>query len=132
MAEIESGDDVVRTSRDDDAIRERLQGWLATQLPEGANPSVSEISSPSASGMSSETLLFDVSWKGDGGATENASYVGRMAPSDEDLPTFPTYDMSMQAGVLPPPRGARCAGPRPCPGSLGSNSTRPCWARPSS
>ena len=100
MAEIESGDDVVRTSRDDDAIRERLQGWLATQLPEGANPSVSEISSPSASGMSSETLLFDVSWKGDGGATENASYVGRMAPSDEDLPTFPTYDMSMQAGVL--------------------------------
>ena len=63
MAEEENNDgEVVRTSRDDAALRQRLQDWLATQLPSGADPQVSEISAPSASGMSSETLLFDASW----------------------------------------------------------------------
>ncbi|MCR9093775.1 MAG: phosphotransferase family protein [bacterium] len=101
MAEEENTDpEVVRTSRDDQVLRQRLQDWLATQLPDGAAPQVSEISSPSSSGMSSETLLFDASWKGEGGATESGEFVGRMAPSEQDLPTFPSYDMSMQAGVL--------------------------------
>ncbi|MGB0621922.1 MAG: phosphotransferase family protein [Myxococcota bacterium] len=101
MSEEENAEvEVVRTSRDDEALRQRLQGWLATQLPSGANPQVSEISAPSASGMSSETLLFDASWVGEGGATESGAFVGRMAPAAHDLPTFPSYDMAMQAGVL--------------------------------
>ncbi len=87
----------VRTSRDDVALRERLQSWLARQLPASAEPSVSELSSPSGSGMSSETLLFDATWsRGEGGG----SFVARMAPADADLPTFPSYDLSMQARVL--------------------------------
>jgi aminoglycoside phosphotransferase (APT) family kinase protein len=93
-------EDIARTTRDDGVLRERLQAWLATQLPAGADPQVSEISSPSASGMSSETLLFDAMWKGEEGASQGGAFVGRMAPSQADHPTFPTYDMEMQAGVL--------------------------------
>lgn len=100
MADNETTDLTARTSRDDEALRERLQAWLATQLPAGAQPQVSEISSPSASGMSSETLLFDASWKGEGGARESHALVGRMAPAAQDRPTFPSYDMGMQTRVL--------------------------------
>ncbi len=101
MAEEEMSDaEVVRTSRDDRVLRTRLQDWLASRLPNGANPQVSEISAPSASGMSSETLLFDATWTGEGGGQESGAFVGRMAPAEHDLPTFPSYDMSMQAGVL--------------------------------
>ena len=98
---------VARTTRNDDDLRARLQRWLSSQLPSGATPQVSEISSPSATGMSSETLLFDAEWKGEGGTREGGAFVGRMAPSEADHPTFPTYDMRMQAGVL---RLARAAG----------------------
>ena len=100
MAENENPDSVVRTTRDDDVLREKLQAWLGTKLPSGAAPEVSEISSPSASGMSSETLLFDATWTGEGGSREVDLFVGRMAPSAADHPTFPSYDMAMQAEVL--------------------------------
>lgn len=100
MAEIEKTGNVVRTSRDDRVLRERLEAWLARQLPAGAAPEVSEIGSPSASGMSSETLLFEAHWRGEGGSREGGAFVGRMAPSPSDLPTFPSYDMAMQARVM--------------------------------
>ncbi len=90
----------VRTTRDDTRLRERLERWLAGQLGPQAKPAVSEISSPSASGMSSETLLFEARWTGEGGRAEGGAFVGRMAPSAADHPTFPTYDMAMQANVL--------------------------------
>jgi len=100
VADQENNDSPVRTTRDDGVLRERLQGWLATKLPAGATPVLSELSSPSASGMSSETLLFDARWQGADGREETHAFVGRMAPSQADHPTFPTYDMAMQSGVL--------------------------------
>lgn len=99
-AEPEPIDEVVRTTRDDAAIRARLTAYLTERLPAGADPVVSEISSPSASGMSSETLLFDVTSTEADGARATRGYVGRMAPSESDVPTFPSYDMAMQAGVM--------------------------------
>lgn len=96
----EAAESPLRTTRDDDALRARLEAWLARQLPPGAAPAVSEISSPSASGMSSETLLFDASWKDEGGERGGGSFVGRMAPAERDHPTFPRYDMAMQAEVI--------------------------------
>ena len=99
-SEIAESGQVVRTSRDDSVLRKKLEAWLATRLPANARPRVSEISSPTASGMSSETLLFDAHWTAEDGASTGGSFVGRMAPSQDDLPTFPSYDMAMQAGVL--------------------------------
>ena len=92
--------DVVRTTRDDDVLRERLRTWLESKLPAGAAPEVSPISSPTASGMSSETLLFDATWTRESGKRETSSLVGRMAPAAADHPTFPSYDMEMQARIL--------------------------------
>jgi aminoglycoside phosphotransferase (APT) family kinase protein len=95
----ENPENIKRTTRDDEALRARLERWLEEQLPSDAAPRVSEISSPSASGMSSETLLFEAHWQV-GGVPQGGAYVGRMAPAPADLPTFPSYDMGMQAGVL--------------------------------
>ncbi len=100
MAENENTDSPVRTSRDDSVLREKLQSWLGIQLPADAAPEVSEISSPSESGMSSETLLFEATWKGKAGFREGGAFVGRMAPSQEDHPIFPAYDLEMQARVM--------------------------------
>lgn len=102
MDDVELEDDgkVVRTTRDDSLLREKLTRWLESRLPSGAAPELSEISSPSASGMSSETLLFDAQWRGEGGEQEGGAFVGRMAPSQADVPTFPSYDMTMQAQVI--------------------------------
>ena len=100
MSDEQRSDSPVRTTRDDNALRDRLEEWLATKLPAGSAPALSEISSPSASGMSSETLLFDARWKTADGREETHSFVGRMAPSQADHPTFPAYDMAMQSGVL--------------------------------
>ena len=91
---------VVRTTRDDVLLRARLQTWLAAQLPAGADPVISEITSPSASGMSSETLLFDAEWRGADGSRVGGAFAGRMSPSPEDHPTFPSYDLAMQAEVI--------------------------------
>lgn len=96
----DSPEDLVRTSRDDEALRARLKAYLAEQLPSHARPEVSEISSPSASGMSSETLLFDVMSTSEDGTRQPSSFVGRMPPSAKDIPTFPSYDMAMQAKVM--------------------------------
>ncbi len=98
--ENENTDSPVRTSRDDEALRVNLQAWLAERLSGGAAPKISEISSPSGSGMSSETLLFDATWTGESGSREGGSFVGRMAPSQADHPTFPSYDLEMQAKVM--------------------------------
>ena len=88
-----------RTSRDDDVLRERLGAWLAARLPADAGLAVSEIRSPSGSGMSSETLLFDAHWR-EGGAERGGSFVARMAPAASDVPVFPSYDLAMQARVM--------------------------------
>jgi aminoglycoside phosphotransferase (APT) family kinase protein len=66
--------------------------------------------------MSSETLLFEASWR-DGAAPRSASLVARLAPDPAAVPVFPTYDMERQfrvmralgeAGALPVPRVLWC------------------------
>ena len=89
----------VRTTRDDAQLRARLAAWLQDRLGPGSAPSISELSSPSGSGMSSETLLFDATWREDG-AEAGGAFVARMAPSAADVPTFRRYDMAMQARVM--------------------------------
>jgi aminoglycoside phosphotransferase (APT) family kinase protein len=82
-----------RSSRDPEALRERLARWLAPRLP-GAE--IASLAVPSASGMSSETLVFDVRHR-DG---EAESFVARLAPDPRDVPVFPRYDLEAQFRLM--------------------------------
>ncbi len=103
-----------RTStRDRGELRERLERWLVRRFGEAE---VSPLAGPSTNGMSSETLLFDASWR-EGAARRSAALDGRVAPDPAAVPVFPTYDMErqfrvMQAlgalGALPIPRVLWC------------------------
>jgi aminoglycoside phosphotransferase (APT) family kinase protein len=84
------------STRERDDLRSRLQRWLAGVYPAGADPVVSELDSSAANGMSSETLLFDVTL-GDG-ATE--ALVARVEPDPAAMPVFPAYDLPAQFRIL--------------------------------
>jgi aminoglycoside phosphotransferase (APT) family kinase protein len=84
-----------RSSRDLEAVRVALVPAVAAHLPDGRNHAVSELRSTSATGMSSETLLFDVSWE-EAGALQQQALVARVAPDSADVPVFPRYDLPGQ------------------------------------
>lgn len=88
-----------RSTRDLEELSERLQDWLAGCLPVGADPRLSEVSSPSATGMSSETLLFDATWQEDG-EERRGEFVARVEPDASDCPVFPFYDLKTQFDLL--------------------------------
>ena len=82
-----------RTStRDRDALRVSLQAWLAKRLP-GAR--ITALNAPESNGMSSETLLFDVSWQDDG-QERSRRCVARLPPDASAMPVFPDYDLAKQ------------------------------------
>jgi aminoglycoside phosphotransferase (APT) family kinase protein len=86
---------IQRTSRDLEQLRLALQAWLARKLPAGAQPHIAKLSTSSATGMSSETVLFPVGWQ-DGEKIRTEDLVCRIAPDAADVPVFPTYDMQGQ------------------------------------
>lgn len=88
-----------RSSRDPEQLRARLEAWLASRLPAGAAPRIPSAKSPSASGMSSETLLFDANWR-EAGAERSGAFVARLAPDPADEPIFPVYDLAQQFRLL--------------------------------
>jgi aminoglycoside phosphotransferase (APT) family kinase protein len=88
-----------RSSRDASTLPTRLADWLATLLPEGANPVVTMHSGVDANGMSSETLILDAAWTQDG-QQHVGEYVARVAPSSEDLPVFPNYALQEQYDAM--------------------------------
>ena len=95
-----TGADIRRTSRDLEELRFALQGWLARQLPPGADPSVPALTTSAATGMSSETVLFPAIWTGEGGEVHTEDLVCRIAPHPDDVPVFPSYDMRGQFEVI--------------------------------
>jgi CheY-like chemotaxis protein len=88
-----------RSSRDAGAMASQVAAWLATQLPEAADPEVSLSGGSDANGMSSETILADVSWTEDG-ARHSGAYVVRMAPSASDVPVFASYRLDHQYDAI--------------------------------
>jgi aminoglycoside phosphotransferase (APT) family kinase protein len=88
-----------RSTRDPIAQRRTLQRWLAGRMPDEASPEISELASPSATGMSSETLLFDARWL-EGGEKRTGSFVARIEPDGADCPVFPVYDLKAQFELL--------------------------------
>lgn len=88
-----------RSSRDPATLPGRLAAWLATQLPQGADPVVTLETGIAANGMSSETLVLDATWTEDG-ARQVGRFVARVAPAPEDVPVFPTYRLEDQYETL--------------------------------
>ena len=87
-----------RTSLDPVTIHAQLSEWIKGVTGE-KNASISEFDRPSGSGMSSETLLFDSTW----GEAENETQkklVARLAPTAQDIPVFPKYDLSAQVKIM--------------------------------
>ena len=78
------------STRDYDKLRAQLEGWLGERVP-GA--SVSALVVPSGNGMSSETVLFDLTVPGQDAPRE---LVARIAPDPAADPVFMVYDMERQ------------------------------------
>ena len=76
-----------------------IEKWLATKLPEGSEPSVSEVHVPESNGMSSETVLVDANWIVDGERVERP-LVFRIAPDEAAVPVFQKYDLDAQFRVM--------------------------------
>ncbi len=84
-----------RSTRDEAAMAATLTPWLATHLPDGADPTVVLSGASDSNGMSSETILADVTWA-EGGEQRSGAYVMRMAPAATDVPVFQTYRLDHQ------------------------------------
>lgn len=95
----DEGFSLQRSSRDAAAMADRLAAWLETQLPAGAAPEVVLSGGSDANGMSSETILADVTWTEDG-ERRTGGFVVRMAPSAEDVPVFSSYRLDHQYDVI--------------------------------
>src|SRR5437762_13432055 len=79
-----------RSSRDPEALRVLLARWLAQQVGDDS-ASVGEVRITSATGMSSETVLFDARWSG-----REQSFVARIPPDTSDVPVFASYEVGRQ------------------------------------
>jgi aminoglycoside phosphotransferase (APT) family kinase protein len=84
-----------------------LQDWLAARPGERSRPTVSGVRMPDTGGLSSTSVLFEVSWSGRRGA-----YVARLAPEASAVPVFPRYDLTAQFEVISQV-AARCDVPVP-------------------
>lgn len=88
-----------RSSRDREEVRRGLQMALAAHLPDAVGHQVGELTGTSATGMSSETLLFEASWEERSGRRVE-QLVARVAPSPGDVPVFPSYDLPGQFATI--------------------------------
>ncbi len=88
-----------RSSRDAANVPKALAGWLATVLPDGAEPTVTLHTGIAANGMSSETLILDAAWT-EKGEQREGEYVARVAPAVEDVPVFPAYRLEDQYDAM--------------------------------
>jgi aminoglycoside phosphotransferase (APT) family kinase protein len=83
----------IAVTRDFQTTREQLTGWLAGRLPSGARPDLSTLEIPQGAGHSNETVLFEATWREEGGPRAQR-FVARIRPSGRGV--FPEYDMRLQ------------------------------------
>ncbi|HEY7440766.1 MAG TPA: phosphotransferase family protein [Acidimicrobiia bacterium] len=79
--------------RDPEVTREKLKAWLETKLPAVSHLELSELSGPTSTGFSNDTLLFDASWQ-EAGRPRRQAFVARVKPSGYQI--FPEVDVGMQ------------------------------------
>jgi aminoglycoside phosphotransferase (APT) family kinase protein len=81
------------SQRDPEDLRKALENWFRSRV--GGSATVGPISIPEGTGMSSETLLFDLEHEG-----ATSSLVARLRPNMADWPVFPVYDLEQQARAM--------------------------------
>src|SRR5437588_11648849 len=81
----------VPAQRDPGLTCSLLQGWLRGRLPRARDLVVTGLRTPSGSGFSGETLLFDAEWTDDGG-TGRLPLVARVAPTAYQLFPEPRFE----------------------------------------
>jgi aminoglycoside phosphotransferase (APT) family kinase protein len=82
---------------DADQATTTLTGWLGRRMPEARDIRVSGVTVPSASGLSTETVLFDAVWT-EHGVTREQGMVARVQPEGSGV--FEHYDLSKEATVM--------------------------------
>lgn len=92
MSETYETGDLRKSTRDYDQLRDRFQSWLRSRLP-GAI--VGTLDVPSGNGLSSETVVFDVTT-----SDRTLGCVARLAPQPDAVPVFPSYDLERQFRVM--------------------------------
>jgi aminoglycoside phosphotransferase (APT) family kinase protein len=88
-----------RSSREPAVLQRQLEAWLRKRLPDDASPSITAMSATSATGLSSDTILFTAAWDDSEGRTAR-DLVARIAPDAVDVPVFPSYDLERQFRVI--------------------------------
>jgi aminoglycoside phosphotransferase (APT) family kinase protein len=84
------------STRDREELRRKLLTWLGTKVED---PVLTDLVVPESNGMSSETLLFDVSFRR-GTGHGSLSCAARLAPDPAAAPVFPVYDLERQYRVM--------------------------------
>ena len=82
---------------DADQATKTLSAWLSHRLLDARDIHVSGVTVPSASGLSTETVLFDVAWTENGVAHEQGM-VARVQPEGSGV--FEHYDLAKEATVM--------------------------------
>ncbi|MGH0037369.1 MAG: phosphotransferase family protein [Myxococcota bacterium] len=83
--------------RDFEQTRRVLARWLAERIPDAQNLEVGALSGPSATGFSSDTLIFDLAYD-QGGRRVERGLVVRLEPTGVNV--FPHYDVAAQYRVM--------------------------------
>jgi len=92
--------EMVVSTRDAKELRVILSSWLGDRLEAPAVPILSEVGSNSSNGMSSETMLFDVSWIDGDGTEHTEDLVARIAPDEANEPVFISYELGHQFELM--------------------------------
>lgn len=83
-------------ARHPDELRRGLEAWLAGQVDD---PEVSDLRAPTGTGVSSDTVLFDLTC-GRGAERRRIGCVARLEPDPSTSRVFPRYDLPKQARLM--------------------------------
>ena len=87
------------STRDRDEIADRLAEWLRAVTGAEEMPVVGGLDAPDKGGLSSDTLLADLSWTASGQRHDRRVAV-RLPPPADAWPVFPAYDLGRQAAAM--------------------------------
>jgi aminoglycoside phosphotransferase (APT) family kinase protein len=88
----------VPDQRDPEVTRERLQEWLHGRLSGSDEVTIADVQTPATTGFSSETLMFEASWREPGGTSRSERLVAKVAPTGFQI--FPEPRFAEQFRLL--------------------------------